>query len=147
MCIFTNFMFPIGFIYPSGHNVPVAQTILCRGISIIITHITIFRIFNISADFPSPHNQKYLLIRNITMALHQILYTLMHFVISFPLVNTITSTGPIFVFLIDYYLNGVKINKAQMIGVIVGLLGVILVINGDYIMSLINDDYHTKTVF
>ena len=61
-------------------------------------------------DIKSPSNMKYLMIRNIPMALHQMLYSFMYFVISYPILNTITATGPIFVFIIDYYMNGIAIN-------------------------------------
>jgi drug/metabolite transporter (DMT)-like permease len=61
--------------------------------------------------------------------------------------NTISISGPLFVFLIDYYINGVTINKKQIVGIALGILGVILAINADYFMSQLNDDYHQESSY
>ena len=59
---------------------------------------------------------------------------LAQFYLPLPIVHTICGSGPIFVFILDYYLNGVRINLKQLIGIILGLLGLILTVNGRLII-------------
>ncbi len=139
--IIANFLWPISFIYVSHHKFSPFQTILVRGTSICITHILICLYLGISLDFKSSYDLKYLNVRNGLILIHQIIYTGMYFVLSFPLNNSICITGPLFVFVIDYYLNGITINKSQAIGIAVGFIGIFLNINGDYFMKLIDPNY------
>jgi drug/metabolite transporter (DMT)-like permease len=78
----------------------------------------------------SAADMKNILLRNTLIGFHQLVYAAMHFVLSFPLVNSIIITGPLFVFVIDYYLNGVTINQTQILGIIVSFAGILLSING-----------------
>lgn len=71
----------------------------------------------------------------------------MHFVLSFPLINSITITGPLFVFLIDYYINGVTINKMQAVGIAFGFAGILININGDYLMTIIDPTFEIASSF
>lgn len=136
-----NLLWPMSFIYVSHHNFSPFQTILVRGTSICVTHIIICLYLGISLDFKSSYDIKHLNIRNVLIIIHQIIYTGMYFVLSFPLNNSISITGPLFVFVIDYYLNGVTINRNQIIGIIIGFTGIFLNINGEYIMKLIDPNY------
>lgn len=54
----------------------------------------------------------------------------MYFVVPSPIINVISLTGPLFVFILDYYLNGVAINSKQLYGIIIGFSGVLLTVNG-----------------
>ena len=96
--IVANFLWPISFIYVSHHNFSPFQTILVRGTSICITHILLFLYLGISLDFKLSYDLKYLNIRNGLILIHQVIYTGMYFVLSFPLNNSISITGPLFVF-------------------------------------------------
>lgn len=90
----------------------------------------------ISLDFKTSYDLKGLMVRNTAIFIHQVIYTGMFFVVSAPVNHTITISGPLFVFLIDYYINGVKINKKQATGVAMGIIGVIITVNAEYLMSL-----------
>jgi len=57
-------------------------------------------------------------------------------------VNSITITGPLFVFVIDYYINNITITKSQAYGILIGFVGVLININGEYIMSWIDPSFH-----
>lgn len=72
------------------------------------------------------------------MSIYSIIISLSQFILPLPVVHTINSSGPIFVFIIDYLINGVKINFHQTIGVCIGLFGVLLTGNGKIIMMWID---------
>jgi drug/metabolite transporter (DMT)-like permease len=142
-----NLLFPFAFLYVSEHHFSPFQTSLARGVSICVTHIVICLFFGISLDFKSTYDLKYLFIRNSLMVVNQVVYTGMHFVLSFPLINSISITGPLIVFIIDYYLNGVTINRNQVIGIIIGFVGILININGDFLMTLTDETYEPKSTF
>ena len=56
------------------------------------------------------------------------------FYLSLPIVHTICGGGPIFIFIVDYYMNGIKINMKQFLGILIGIIGLILTINGRLLM-------------
>jgi hypothetical protein len=103
----SNILFPIAFIYPSEHKFHPVVNNLQRGIAIVGTHIIICKYFGISLDFPSKSDFKYLLMRNTIMLFHQIFYSAMYFVISYPILNTIMLVAPLSVFALDYYINNI----------------------------------------
>ncbi len=59
--------------------------------------------------------------------------SLAQFILPLPIVHTINSSEVIFVFMIDYFINGIQINKRQVIGITVGLIGVLVVGNQRYL--------------
>lgn len=144
---FSTLLWPLSFFYVSQHHFSPFQTNLARGVSICITHIIICKCLGISLDFKSKRDIKYLLIRSTLIGIHQIVYTGMHFVLSYPLINSITITGPLFVFIIDYYINGITITKMQVIGIAIGFIGVLININGDFLMTIIDPSYEIHSTF
>lgn len=64
------------------------------------------------------------------MVVHSFLFSLSQFILPLPIVHTINCSGTLFVFLVDYLLNHVKINIKQVIGIAFGILGAILATNG-----------------
>jgi drug/metabolite transporter (DMT)-like permease len=142
-----NLLWPLSFLYVSQHHFSPFQTNLARGIAICVTHIIICNYLGIGLDFKSSKDIKYLLIRNTLIGIHQFVYTAMHFVLSFPLINSIVITGPLFVFIIDYFLNGVTINKIQVIGIAVSFTGILININGDFLMTLIDPEFEINSSY
>lgn len=138
-----NILFPVGFLFVSQHHFNPMQTNIARGTAIVFTHVLICMFFGIPLHFKSSRDIKYLLIRNTLVIIHQIVYTGMYFVLSYPLVNSIVITGPLFVFIIDYYVNGVTINNSQAIGIAIGFAGILININGDFLMTLVDPTYQT----
>lgn len=65
----------------------------------------------------------------------------MYYVLSFSLISTLLVGGPLFVFIFDYLIFSVSINKKQVFGFILGAIGVIITINGDAIMTMFDDNY------
>jgi drug/metabolite transporter (DMT)-like permease len=142
LMVTANLMWPLGFLYVTEHHFSPFQTSLARGLSICLTHILICRVFGIDLDFRSWHDIKYLFIRNSLIIFHQIVYAGLHFILPFPLVNSIIITGPLFVFVIDYYINNITITKGQAVGILIGFAGVLININGEYVMSVIDPSFH-----
>jgi len=103
----SHLSFPLGFVYINEHKFHPILSNLQRGLSIIISHAIICLIFGISLDFKSKDDLKYLLIRNSIIVVHQLIYSGMYFVVSYPVLNTINLIGPISVFFLDYFINGV----------------------------------------
>lgn len=141
MMLGTTLIWPVSFIYVNEHKLSPFQTNLARGLAIFVTHTILCRLMGIDLDFKSKHDFKYLMIRNTIMIFHQLCFTGMHFVVSLSVNNTIAMSGPLFVFVIDYYINGITINKKQAVGIFLGILGVILTVNGDYFMTWLYYDY------
>jgi drug/metabolite transporter (DMT)-like permease len=136
-----NLLFPLGFLYVSQHGFSPFQTLFARGVVIFFSHIAIGHYLNIPLSFKTAYDFKYLLLRNSIFLIQQSIYTAMHYVLSFPLISSISITGPLFLFITDYYINGVTINKVQAVGIIVSFIGILININGDFIMTLIDPTF------
>jgi drug/metabolite transporter (DMT)-like permease len=67
------------------------------------------------------------------MTIYSGIISLSQFILPLPIVHTINSSGVIFVFMIDYFINGIQINKRQAIGITIGLIGVLVVGNQRYL--------------
>ena len=57
-----------------------------------------------------------------------------------PIVHTIGCSSIAVIYVIDYVINGTKVTKVGLIGVILALIGVVLMANNRFIMSLIKED-------
>lgn len=141
MMTIANLVFPLSFLYVSQHHFSPFQTNLARGVAICFTHIILCFYLGIQLNFKSWNDIKYLLLRNTLIGFHQYFYSWLHFVLSFPLLNSILITGPLFVFIIDYYLNGVTINRDQIWGIMVSFVGILININGDLLMKTIDPSF------
>ena len=140
-----NLLLPLGYLYVSQHGFSPFQTIFARGVCIFFTHIAIGQYLNIPLSFKTARDFKYLMIRNSLFFIQQLIYTAMHYVLSFPLISSISITGPLFLFITDYYINGVTINKVQAVGIVVSFIGIIININGDNLMTLIDPTFQISS--
>jgi drug/metabolite transporter (DMT)-like permease len=43
---------------------------------------------------------------------------------------------------IDYYINNITVTKSQAVGILIGFTGVLISINGEYLMSLVDPSFH-----
>jgi drug/metabolite transporter (DMT)-like permease len=141
MMAIANLVWPLTYLFVSQHHFSPFQTNLARGTAICITHILICLYLGIDLNFKSWKDLKYLFLRNTLITIHQLFYAALHFVLSFPLLNSILITGPLFVFIIDYYLNGVTINQRQIWGIAISFVGILININGELIMKIIDPSF------
>jgi drug/metabolite transporter (DMT)-like permease len=75
------------------------------------------------------------------MSIHSAFFASSQFILPLPIVHTIKCSESLFVFLIDYWLNKVKINSKQSIGIIIGFGGAILVSNSRLLTKMIDPSY------
>jgi len=108
---------------------------MSRGIAVVLLNFIILRVRNINMDFGHSGNLYNLNVRNIIVTVQGLVYTLSNFYLPLPIVSTINSTGPIFVFILDYYINGTTIVKSQFYGILIGMLGVFFTVNGGIMLS------------
>ena len=61
--------------------------------------------------------------------LHMYAIFLCHYYLSVSVLQTINTVGPILVFVWDYYLHGIRINRRQFYGVALGIVGLLITTN------------------
>ena len=76
-------------------------------------------------------------IRSIVLTIDAYILAIVQFYLPLPIVHTLGCSGTVFVFILDYYINGAKLNKKQIVGIIICFFGVILVANGRWIIGFI----------
>lgn len=116
-----------------------------RGLVTVLMNFFIARLYCIDLEYKDPSNFRILLLRNFIMIIQGLVFTVLQFILTQPIINTINSTGPLFIFLLDYKINGITINQKQVYGVILGVIGVLLTINGEYIIRFIDPSYSTPS--
>ena len=75
------------------------------------------------------------------MVFHNFVYTSSQFYLPLPIAITLNSISPIFVFIYDYFLYGVTINRTQVIFLFVSIFGVIITSNGSYLITFFDEDF------
>ena len=72
---------------------------------------------------------------------------LSQFYLPLPIVHTINGSGAIFIFVIDYFRNGVHINMKQLAGVMIGFIGLVATVNGKLIISYLDPTFEAHSEF
>lgn len=98
-------------------------------------------------SYKDPVNFRILFVRNFYSTVQAIVYTVAQFYLSQPVVQTMHTTGSLFVFILDYKINHVTITKKQFYGVIFGVCGVLLTVNGELIIRAFDSTYEAKSDF
>lgn len=81
------------------------------------------------------------------MVIHGLAITASQFYLPLPIVHTINFFAPIFIFVIDYLENGVRINRAQTMFLFFSILGLVLTINNELFDSILEVDHEIKSEF
>lgn len=131
-----------GYIYCNEHKFHPVETSVIRGVAVTIICFCMARYLKLDLSFKSAHNYKWLLARNAIMVLHNFGYTFSQFYLPLPVAITLNSISPIFVYIYDYYLYGVTINRTQIVFLVVAIVGVAVTSNGSYLISYIDEDYN-----
>ena len=103
------------------------------------------RYFGFDSNEPKYSNYYWLNLRNGIMIIFAFSMSFVQFVLPLPIVHTITASGNIFIFFWDYYLYSTTITSKQLKGIVIGLVGVVLLINGRIILSIIDPSYESST--
>lgn len=136
-----NTAWALSFIYTNQHNINFAQFTLIRGLVCLLVSYTVCRLTNSPVDFKNANDFKILSFRSICMSFHSFCFALSQFILPLPIVHTIGCSGTLFIFLVDYFMNHVKTNTKQAIGIAIGLFGAIVAINGRILTTLIDPSY------
>lgn len=114
---------------------------LVRGLSTIILVYIISYFYPIDLDFKIRGNLRWLFLRSMIMTFQGLAVAISQFYLPLPLVHIIISSGNLSVLVLNYLLNGIKINFQQFKGLMVGFFGVLLIINGKLLMHWIDPSY------
>ena len=125
VCLFT-----ISFVYVNEKKFHPVYTGLIRGLSVTIVSYFVGRYLNIDLTFPSTHNFMLQILRNGIMVVQGLAYAWVQFYLPLPIVLTLMASSPIFTAIFDQILNGVDLNRAQILCFLVGLAGVFLTADG-----------------
>lgn len=107
-----------------------------RGIATFTINAILCRIYGYSWAFSMKDINK-LTLRNILSSTHAITMVLgLHYLTS-PVVHTIANSGPIIVFVMDYFRNGRTVTRVQFYGIIVTSLGLLITVNGSIILYML----------
>lgn len=113
-----------------------------RGFAVIVLCYIVIRWKGLDLCFRSDHNFKWLLARNSIMVLHNFAYNWSQFYLPLPIAITLGSVSPIFVYIYDYWIYGITINRKQMAFLALSITGVALTSNGPYLITFLDDiDY------
>jgi len=125
----------------------VCEAFLIRSIAVVSINFMISRYLHMDIEYKDPSNFRILFIRNFCVTIQSIVYTVAQYYLPQPILQTIHTTGALFVFIIDYKINHVTITKKQFIGVMLGVVGVLLTINGELIVKAIDPTYESRSDF
>ena len=113
----------------------------------LILTLWIARVDKIDLNYSVRRSFWLLMLRNILMVGWIFVGTISLYYLSLAVIYSINICGSLLVFIWDAYLYGIRINKNQKIGVALGLFGALLVINGNYIISLLDEGFTIETDF
>lgn len=96
-------------------------------------------------DYKYDVNFKNIFKRNAIMVIHGLAITVSQFYLPLPIVHTINFFAPVFIFIIDYLENGIKINRLQTFFLILSILGLVSTINNELFESILQVDHEIKS--
>ena len=134
-CLF----FSGGFIFANEQKMHPIITGLTRGFSLVCICCLLSSYYSLSLAFKSTYILKWQVIRNGIMVIHGLAYTWVQFYLPLPIAITLGNTSPIFIYVYDYYLYGITINRKQFFFLIISVIGVILAANGSYFITIIDE--------
>jgi drug/metabolite transporter (DMT)-like permease len=129
----SQIMFPLSFIYANDHKVNPMETALLRGLASVFINFGIARYYDMTLDFKYDITFKNMLKRNVILVIHGLAIAAAQFYLPLPVVHTISFFSPIFIIILDYFENGVKINRKQLFCLLTGVLGIFCTVNEDLI--------------
>lgn len=89
----------------------------------------------------------WLVARNMIMSIHSLVFSVSQFILPLPIVHTLSCTGVLFIFIVDYLMFGTKINSKQTIGIIIGIVGSMVASNGRLITQYFDPTYEYQSHF
>lgn len=143
----SQILFPLAFIYANDHKMHPIETSLIRGFVSMVLNFAIVRYYNMGLDYKYEVNFRNILKRNVIVVIHGLAITAAQFYLPLPIVHTINFFAPIFIFIIDYFENGVKITKTQFYFLLFSVLGLICTVNSELVSTLLDKQHEAKSSF
>lgn len=123
------------------------QVVLAKGIIGTILNYIIIYYRQIPCHLHIAHTHKWLLIINSCILCYFYTLPLSQLYLPLPIVHTIGCSSIALVYLIDYFINGIKVSRNGVGGIILALFGVFIMANNRYFMRFIDSDYKFDTQF
>jgi hypothetical protein len=137
MTLISNAFWVMGFLFGSENTKLNFVTITrWRGIGTVAMNATICMAYGYSFNFAGVDFFK-LIVRNVLSAVHGISLAIAFRFLPAPLVHTISNSGPIIVYVMDYFRNGTTISKRQFIGIVATTITLFIMINSSLILYLL----------
>ena len=114
---------------------------IIRGLMLIIFGYVYCLKYDKPLTFPEKKLFLILNQRNFLLLIYITAIGMAQFYLPLPIIYTICGSGPIFVFVMDYYVNGISINFKQVIDIMTALVGLILTINGRTLIQLVDPSF------
>ena len=134
MMALSLFFWFISYIYANEKDINFIDTTLMKGLGICSINFIICLVQGYEFDLKADFNISKIIIRNIIMVVDAIVFAIVQFYLPLPIVHGISATGIIFIFILDYLINNIRINKTQAIGISVGMIGIFFTIGGKFIL-------------
>jgi drug/metabolite transporter (DMT)-like permease len=111
----------------------------------MVMNFAIIRYYDMGLDYKYDINFKNIFKRNLIVVIHGLAITAAQFYLPLPIVHTINFFAPIFIFIIDYFENGVRINKVQLYFLLCSVLGLMCTINNELVNNILNSGHEMKS--
>ena len=141
LALASSILWPLGWIYSNENNLPMCQSTMIRGISTLIFNYIFCRAYNCGIAFSDKTTFSLLVFRSLIISLTSLAIGFSQFVLPLSIAHTIISSSTLFVFLIDYFANNIKINLKQGLGIAIGVLGMLLAANGRVLSLWMDSTY------
>lgn len=142
-----NITYPLLFLYVNEHHFSFVENLMSRCWVMLIFNALLCRWYEYPMDFKSSTGFKLLNWRNFLMIIYSYVFAFAQFYLPLPIIFTVNSSGPLFVYVADYFTYGIKITKSQLIGLIVGIFGLLMVINGKFLIYYIYPSFSKFSLF
>ena len=133
-----NLSWVVAFIYPNENEIRFFESSLVRGYVLLMASYFLCLRKKVDTTLKDKSSFGRLMLRNVIMSMNGWVAGFAQFYLPISIVHTLSAGGPIFIFLIDYYLNGVGVSKKQVVGIALGVVGLVLTVNGSFIMILLD---------
>lgn len=139
-------LWPLSWIYANENKVNFAEVTMIRGFTLILTNFLVCLLTGSEIHLKGV-TFNWLVFRNMIMSFHSVFFSLSQFMLPLPIVHTISCTGVLFIFIVDYLMFDNKVNCLQSMGILIGIVGSIVASNGRLLTKMIDSEYEYHTNF
>ena len=147
LIIVANVFWSLSWIHSNEYNINPIQTTVIRAFVMAAWNYVICKYNNYPLDIKTSFAHTVITRRNLLQTVHSMVMASAQFILPLPVVHTISASGVLWVFTLDYLLYGVAINSAQACGIVIGFGGVLLNVNGSLITSWWDPSYIFNSTF